>query len=161
MIKAICFFFAMQLVNVILNTLKTCVIAKGNKVWASVISGICFGFYTFVVFYTAKDFMNLWAKAGITVVTNLIGTYFSMWLLEKLQKDKLWEIVANVKYEEQKDEIQKNLNESKMCYNIVKNNKGYTFYIYSQNQNESAIIKKVLDNSNAKYFVHSEEVKLK
>lgn len=153
--KFIAFFFLIQLINVILNTLRTCITAKGNKIAATIVTSICYGFYTFVIVYTANDY-SVWVKAAITVVSNLIGVYFSMWLLEKIKKDKLWEIVVHTK--QNIDSDLKNENVHYYTNNCLDNT--YVYHIFSENQKKSTVIKKILDNKNLSYIVHEQNVKL-
>ena len=85
----IIFYLGVQLINVILNTFKTIITARGSMIPAAVINALTFGFYTIVVALTA-DISNLWVNMAITIFANFIGVCFSIWLLNKLRKDKLW-----------------------------------------------------------------------
>ena len=158
MVKFIIVFFVVQIVNVILNTIKTCVTAKGQKLSASIINAICFGFYTFVIVLTADEF-NVWVKAAITVITNLIGVYFSLWLLEKIKKDKLWVITATAKDDEWV-EIKAKFDANSIQYNWIFLNKGIAFTIYSYSQKESTIIKNILLSYNTKFTAIEQNAKL-
>lgn len=156
-------FFVIQLVNVVLNTLKTIITAKGKKIPAAIINALTFGFYAIVVVLTAQ-YENLWITVGVTIVTNLIGVYGSIWVLDKLRKDKLWEITATVATKEQKTQMCCALFEKEIMYNVgeVHNIRAleYVFHIYCPTQKESAEVKKILTTYNAKYIVHEENVKL-
>jgi hypothetical protein len=88
-------FFVCQLINVALNTAKTIIMHKEEKVSSSLINAITFGFYAIIVVMTASA-LPLWITIVITIITNLIGVYLSMWILEKFKKDSLWEITATV-----------------------------------------------------------------
>ena len=159
MVQFIIFFFIIQLINVVLNTLRTCITASGKKFLATIITSICYGFYTIVIVYTAGD-MNLWVKVIITIITNLIGVYASMTFLEKMRKDKLWEIVATIP-KSFSQSIVKELDDNNISYSSIYDNKDrLVLHIYSQNQKTSMCIKKILNNYNAKYIVHEENVRL-
>lgn len=155
----ILFYLGVQLVNVVLNTLKTIITARASKIPAAIINSLTFGFYTLVVALTA-DMSNLWVNMVITVVANLIGVYYSIWLLEKLRKDKLWEITATIK--ENFIEIAKNsLSNEKIPFTCIQDStRHYILHIYSSSQRQSEIIKIILINCQAKYIVHQEEVRL-
>lgn len=159
----IALFFVCQLINVGLNTAKTIIMHKEEKISSSVINAITFGFYTIIVVMTASS-LPLWITIIITVVTNLIGVYASMWLLDKLKKDSLWEIVATITNENGKvfEEIEWEMCINKISYNSSKTNRQNerVFRIYSKNQKESTIIKAMLDKYNALYIVHEEKVRL-
>lgn len=159
MVQFIIFFFIIQLINVILNTLRTCITASGKKFLATIVTSICYGFYTIVIVYTAGD-MNLWIKVIITIITNLIGVYASMTFLEKVKKDRLWEIVATIPtlYSQKIIEI---LDKEEISYSsIFDNNNRLILHIYSPNQKTSMRIKEILNNHSAKYIVHEEKVRL-
>lgn len=159
MVQFIIFFFIIQLINVVLNTLRTCITASGKKFLATIVTSICYGFYTIVIVYTAGD-MNLWIKVIITIITNLIGVYASMTFLEKIRKDKLWEIVATIPtlYSQKIIEI---LDKENISYSsIFDNNNRLILHIYSPNQKTSMRIKEILNNHSAKYIVHEEKVRL-
>ena len=155
----IIFYLGVQLVNVILNTFKTIITARGSMIPAAMINALTFGFYTIVVALTA-DMSNLWVNVAITIFANFVGVCFSFWLLKKLQKDKLWEIVATIK-KCNDYKVANNLHDELIPYTMVKDSTNHTiFHIYSANQKQSEIIKKILQKYNAKYIVHQEEVRL-
>lgn len=157
-------FTVCQLINVALNTAKTIIMHKEEKISSSIINAITFGFYAIIVVMTASA-LDLWITIVITTATNLVGVYGSMWVLEKFKKDKLWEIVATVQGKKELQylimtfEYETNFS---ISYNYTATNKNneYVFHIYSKNQKESVFIKKELDCVNAKYIVHEEKVKL-
>lgn len=155
-------FFVCQLINVALNTIKTIVMHKEEKVSSSLINAITYGFYAIIVVMTASA-LDLWITIVITIITNLIGVYVSMLVLEKLKKDSLWEIVATLKFEKEKiARFAESLTDIGVSFNMVDNwNQTETIlHIYSKSQSESAKIKTLLDLYGAKYIVHEERVKL-
>jgi hypothetical protein len=84
-------FTALQLVNVILNTLKTLIMAKKDSVHASaVINAVTFGFYTAIVKQIAG--LPLEITITVTIITNIIGVYITYWIMKKVKKDSLWKI---------------------------------------------------------------------
>ena len=157
-------FFICQLINVALNTAKTIIMYRENKISSSIINAVTYGFYAIIVVMTASA-LPLWLTILITFITNLIGVYGSMWLLDRFKKDSLWEIVATVQNTEM-DNYKQFLNliftREQISFNCMETNmKGeYVYHIYSENQKQSTIIKKALSGTNAKYIVHEEKVKL-
>ena len=155
-------FTVCQLINVALNTAKTIIMHKEEKVSSSVINAVTYGFYAIIVVMTASA-LPLWITIVITALTNLIGVYGSMWLLNRWKKDSLWEIVATVKFD--KDTLNRLtvfLKANQISFNMIDTwDKSETiFYIYSKGQEQSALIKRNLDRENAKYIVHEEKVRL-
>jgi hypothetical protein len=155
-------FVICQFINVALNTAKTIIMHKEEKISSSIINAITYGFYAIIVVMTASA-LPLWITIIITIITNLIGVYGSMWLLDRFKKDSLWEIVATVK-RQHLEEIREYLNVCKIShnYNLIDNyeNSKVVFRIYSENQQQSTETKFILDKYNAKYIVHEERVKL-
>lgn len=156
-------FFICSLINVILNTLKTIIMHKEQKVSSTIINAITYGFYAIIVVMTASA-LDLWITILITILANAIGVYGSMWLLEKFKKDSLWEITATIPNDKNDiDYVIEELEKENISFNMIYtfNEKEIIFHIYSKNQKESQIIKNLLDNMTyAKYIVHEERVKL-
>ena len=156
-------FFVCSLINVILNTLKTIIMHKEQKISSTIINAITYGFYAIIVVMTASA-LDLWITILITIVANAIGVYGSMWLLERFKKDSLWEITATIQNDKNDiDYIIEELEKENISFNIIYtfNEKETIFHIYSKNQKESQTIKNLLDNMTyAKYIVHEERVKL-
>lgn len=91
LLATIALFFGLQVINVILNSVKTLIMAKTDNAHMSAgINALTFGFYTLVVNQIAH--LDLWVTVPVTVVTNVIGVYLSYWLFRKLKKDSLWKI---------------------------------------------------------------------
>lgn len=154
-------FFICQLINVALNTIKTIIMHKEEKISSSIINALTYGFYAIIVVMTASA-LPLWITIVITVVTNLIGVYASMLILEKLKKDSLWEIVATVDGNAKIRQLTTALGNELIPFNMVSTYNGgeMIFHIYSENQKDSKYIKQELDKVNAKYIVHEERMKL-
>ena len=158
----IALFFVCQLINVGLNTAKTIIMHKEEKISSSIINAITFGFYAIIVVMTASA-LPLYITIIITVITNLVGVYASMWLLDKFKKDKLWEIVATITDTKCEHAVLYELDLSGISYNYVwtdSKDSVMVLTIYSENQKQSIIIKQILDKYNAKYIVHEEKVRL-
>ena len=156
-------FIICQLINVALNTIKTIIMHKEEKISSSIINAITYGFYAIIVVMTASA-LPLWITIIITIITNLIGVYGSMWLLERFKKDSLWEITATIDNTENYNlhYVIYSLKLVGISFNYMETSKidEYVFHIYSQNQNDSVLIKDILEQVKAKYIVHEERVKL-
>jgi hypothetical protein len=151
-----------QFINVALNTAKTIIMHKEEKISSSIINAITYGFYAIIVVMTASA-LPLWITIIITIITNLIGVYGSMWLLDRFKKDSLWEIKATVLANDNTYmKIENELFDNAIGYTCQETVGGaeYIFNIYSYNQKNSIIIKNILNKYNAKYIVHEERVKL-
>ena len=163
MAKLIIVFLILQVVYVILNTITSILKIKSGKIIASISSAVCYAFYVYVLIATATDSFAPYVKAGLVAITNFVGVYVSMWVLEKFKKDKLWEIVATIKHDKLEQALAM-LNETKVGFNYAPTDNNdkqeMVFRIYSKTQKESIAIKKILESVNAKYIVHEESVRL-
>ena len=144
-------FIILSIVNVIFSTVRSIVTIKGNKVTASFISGGYFAFYNIMLLYTVADF-PMWQKCVITFVCNVIGVFIVKFIEEKSRKDKLWKVEVTIPRAEASRLINY-LENSELSYNYVDINKYYLFNFYCPTQRQSAEVKKLLDNFDAKYFV--------
>ena len=88
-------FSVCSLLNVMLNTAKTIIMYKKQKLSSSVINAVTYGFYTVVVVLMAGEMPLIW-KIGLTAITNFIGVWISMVILQKIEKDKLWKVEATI-----------------------------------------------------------------
>jgi hypothetical protein len=86
-----------------------------------------------------------------------------MWILEKLKKDKLWKIEATIKDNQLDLEwLVDKFTTNKISFNMLTtwDNKEIIVNIYSKNQNESKVIKGLLDQVNAKYTIYEDSHRL-
>lgn len=145
-------FVVLNVVNVVIQTVKSIATIKCGSVSAAVINAIAYGLYTIVVVYTVCE-LPLWLKATVVAVANLVGVYIVKLLEEKKRKDKLWKVEATV-LRGHTEELHSLLDRVDIPHNYLENVGKYTlFNIYCETQKESALAKELLDKYNAKYFV--------
>ena len=144
-------FTVCSLVNVILSTMKTILTVRSTKVVASVINAVTYGFYAIVVKQLAS--LDLTVTVIVTIATNLIGVYLSMWLMDKMKKDCLWKISVTTKDKS----IVKKIENFDIEYTLspiqYKKETYYSIEIFSKNQKDSSIIKNILNEYKVKYNV--------
>lgn len=146
------FLFALcTAVNVILSTIKSILTVKGGKLSASFINALTYGFYSYVIVLTSADGMPIWLKMAITAVCNFVGVYLVKWIEEKARKDKLWKVELTVptKYT---NTIDFDLHDVPHSY-IELSDKHTLFNFYCATQKESAKVKAIANQYEAKYFV--------
>ena len=138
-------------VNVILSTIKSILTVKGGKLSASFINALTYGFYSYVIVLTSADGMPIWLKMAITAICNFIGVYLVKWIEEKARKDKLWKVELTVptKYT---NIIDFDLHDVPHSY-IKLSDKHTLFNFYCATQKESAKVKSIASQYEAKYFV--------
>ena len=142
-------FFLCSLINVILSTCKTVLTVKASKGVATLINACTYGFYAIVVKQLAS--FDLIYTVSITIITNIIGVYVSLWALEKFSKDKLWKIEVTIptQYLEEVDIELTNIPHSY----IYLSEKHTLFNFYCSTQQESTKVKEIVNKYDAKYFV--------
>jgi ATP-dependent protease Clp ATPase subunit len=136
------------------------VLIKGHK-WATIIANtIYFGVYT-AVLKQLTTIDNLWVLVIVTMVANFIGTWIGIEVTEKLRKADLWTINTVVKAEYLKD-YKKALNEANIKYISYQTtwDECSAVDIFSETRAESKTIKKILEQFNVKYSIHTSHKKL-
>lgn len=152
--KTIIIFSIMTLVNVILGTAKSILTIKASRGTAAIINAIAYGFYAMVIKQMVAVDLN--TVLVVTVLANLVGVYFSMWLLDKFKKDVFWKVTV-IPENSQFKRIRRELVENGLGFNEYKI---YTKYgeqmaldIFSANQLASSQIKKILSEGKVKYHI--------
>ena len=132
-------FILLQIINVILSTIKSIILIKGYK-WASILANtIYFGVYTAVLKQlTMID--NIWSLIIITMLANFFG----------------WTIATVVKKEYLKD-YKKALNDAKIKYISYQTtwDECAAIDIFSENRSQSKVIKDILIKFKAKYSIQT------
>ena len=153
-------YLVLQVVYVILNTVTNIAKIKCSKLIASLTSAVCYGFYVIVVVATASN-QPIWVKMFLTAITNVIGVYVGMWVMEKLRKDKLWKIEITIRDAIEAYQFENTLREKDISFNsVVCENNDIILNVYSKSQKESEIIKKALaGTTTAKYIIHQSDLR--
>ena len=151
-IKLLITFILLNITNVIIQTIKSLVTVKCGKTMAALVNAVAYGLYTIVVIYTVCN-LPLYLKALIVAICNLIGVYVVKLIEERARRDKLWKVETTVSAE-YTENLCSVLNYSHIPYNYILNIGKYTiFNIYCETQRESVVVKRILEQYNAKYFV--------
>lgn len=150
-------FIILNVVNVIIQTVKSIATIKCGAFAAAVVNALAYGLYTVVVVYMNADGLGILWKAMIIGVANLIGVYVVKVVEIKKRKDRLWKVEATVP-RTRITVLDSELTEHHISHNyIVANNYG-VFSCYCPTQKESEIVKEILTRYEAKYFVSESKV---
>lgn len=106
-------FFIIQTIYVSLNTV--CAIGKIKfKPWVTaVLSAITYGLYAYVTIMVVMEDIPIWLKVILTAIVNFIAVFFSMNFVEKVRKQKRWDITVKApSYDKETDELLVELFES-------------------------------------------------
>ncbi len=151
-------FIGLNILNVIIQTVKSIATIKCGKLIAALVNAIAYGLYTVVVVYMMCD-LTLLTKALIIGGCNLVGVYVVKLIEEKMRRDKLWKIETTVKYW-CADNFMEALKVLNISYNSLKceNEEDIILNIYAKNQKESKAIKELAKRYGAKYFVSETKI---
>ena len=150
MTQLLTLFIVLSILNVILNTIKSIVTVKGSPLVASLVNGLTFFVYTYVIIFTNCE-LNMHLKAIITAVVNIIGVYVVKLIEEKARKDKLWKIEMTIPTQ-YTTAVDFDLADSPHNY-IKLSDKHTLFNFYCATQKETIKVKEIVNQYGAKYFI--------
>lgn len=155
--KVLVLFVVMNVLNVIIQTMKSIATIKCGKLTAAIINAVAYGLYTYIIILTNCD-LPLLAKCLIVAGANFFGVFTVKFIEEKARKDKLWKIEATIN-RDKTEKLYADLKNANISTNYILIDDKYTvFNIYSETQADSIKVKKLLDFYNAKYFVSETKV---
>jgi hypothetical protein len=141
------YFFLISLINVILSSTKSiCTVRYGRGI--NVLTNVvAYSFYTIVVKQTAD--LPLEITVISTAIANALGVWLSYFILDLIQKDRLWkiEVVVDKMYTE---EIHKEL--SNIPHNFVDIGPRSLFNFYCSTRDETSKVTKYCKQHNGKFF---------
>lgn len=144
-------FCILNVLNVIIQTVKSIVTIKCGKVSAALVNAIAFGLYTVVLVYMNCD-LALWQKVIVVATANLIGVYVVKYIEEKSRKDALWKIEFSIKNGYEKAVLEE-LSINDLSYSKLEFDHYITFAVYAATQEQSNIVRNIIKKYNAKYFI--------
>lgn len=150
-------FIVLNVLNVIIQTVKSIATVSWGKIGASVTNALAYGLYTIVVVYMNADGLGLFWKALIIGVANLVGVYVVKLVEEKGRKDKLWKVEATITIENRMF-LHNELNTMGISHNFLLSGKYVIFNCFCSTQKESLIVKELLAKYKAKYFVSESKI---
>lgn len=151
-------FITIQILNVIISTIKSILTINGSKLTAAIINAVSYTFANIVTkLLTQQPFeIIIWT----TLLTNLIGVYSAKWLMEKTKKERLWTIMATLRGHN-KEAIEKNLQKRSIQYTLIPaENDRWFANIFSHSKAESAMIREILQSENIKHTVIENDAQL-
>ena len=148
-------FIILNIVNVIIQTVKSLATVKCGKSAAALVNAVAYGLYTVVLVYTVCD-LPLWLKVIVVGLCNLVGVFVVKFAEEKARKDKLWKVEATIPNQDifpENDDCLIELRNANIPMNYIDINKYILVNCYCATQAESKVVKEILNKHNAKYFV--------
>lgn len=145
-------FIVLNIVNVIIQTVKSLATVKCGKGVAALVNALAYGLYTIVTVYMLCE-LDLWLKAGVVAVCNLIGVWLVKYFEEKARKDKLWKVEMTVR-DYHTERLASTLKDLDIPFNYIESVGKYTiFNVYCATQKQSATVKGIGNECRAKFFV--------
>lgn len=150
-------FIIFNIINVVIQTIKSICTIKCNKWIAAIVNAIAYGLYTYIIFITSDDSIGLWFKIVTVALANLIGVFSVKYFEEKKRKDKLWKVEVTIPVEE-KEQMIEDCKYYHFSYNYIDIEKYAIFNFYCATQKDSQNVKCLLKSYNAKYFVAESKI---
>lgn len=155
--KLLIIFIVLNVINVIIQTVKSIATVKSGKLAAALVNALAYGLYTVVVVYMMCD-LPLLTKAGIIALCNLVGVYAVKWLEEKTRKAKLWKVETSILNTDAAN-VRELLTSARLSFNFIEGvGKYIVFNIFCHTEQESLAVKEILKKYNAKYFVSESKI---
>lgn len=149
-------FIILNIVNVVIQTIKSIATIKSGKLVASVVNAVAYGLYTVVVIFMNIEGLGILWKAIIIGLANLIGVYVVKYFEERARKDKLWRVTMTIPTE-YLVAVDFDLRSVPHSY-IRLSDKHTVFDFYCPTQEESKKVKEIANQYGAKYFVAESKV---
>ena len=153
--KLLILFIVMNVLNVIIQTVKSIATIKCGKTAAAAINALAYGLYTYIIVLTNCE-LPLLAKCLIVASANFVGVWVVKFFEQKARKDKLWKIEVTIPTE-YTTAVDFDLQTVPHSY-ITISNKHTLFNFYCATQKESAKVKDIVGQYGAKYFVAESKV---
>lgn len=150
------FFIIINVVNVVLQTIKSLLTTKGNKWAAAIGNAVAFGLYTVLLVYMNCE-LSLAAKVIIVGGCNFVGVFVVKFVEEKMQKDRLWEVRLTIKADDGVA-LTKELKEQSISHNFQIIDRWAVFNCYCPTKKESHIVRETAKNYNAKFFASEAKI---
>lgn len=143
-------FILLNVVNVIIQTFKSIATIRCGKWGAALVNALAYGLYTFVVIYMTVDGLNIWLKAGIIALANLVGVYVVKLIEEKREKEKLWKVEMAVPHN-RTGWVRVKLAEANIPHNFVTVGQYTMFNCYCYTKSDTSKVKNIGKEIEAKF----------
>lgn len=152
-------FIVLNVVNVVIQTVKSIITINGTKWSASIVNAVAYGLYTIVVVFMSAEGLGLFWKAVIIGLANLIGVYVVKLIEEKNRKDKLWLVKITVPMNNF-EKIKQELNIHNISFNYYNLTKYFVIDSYCETQKETTLVLKICKKYDGKAFATENKLSL-
>lgn len=149
--KALWLFVVIQLVNVIISTIKSIVTVNGSRKNASIINAISYTFGAVITKLLTQQSFEV--AIIVTFITNLLGVWIGKYIMDKRKPENLWTVNATVRSKE-KSALEKALLHRGIQFILLPaENDRYLYTIFARSKAESALLEDILKNFDVKYHI--------
>jgi len=143
-----------QLINVILSTFKSIILVKGTKNTATIVNTISYTIGAFITALIGSVVKNVWLTIIVTFVTNLVGVWVGLTVVEKMKKVRVWKISATCSKEDW-EALRKEMINAKVRFMPYETPwlEKIPFDVYSYSKEESKILSNIFKSYKVKYFI--------
>lgn len=144
-------FAIIQVVNVILSTVRSILTVNGSKLTASLVSSISYTIGAIITKMVTQQ--NFEVIIVVTFMTNLIGVYVAKLILEKTKKERIWTVTATLR-PDTKDLVEGELLKRGVKFTLCPAlNDRFLISIFSYSRGESTIVKEIMDKNQIKFTI--------
>lgn len=149
MLKLFILFTVLNIINVVLQTVKSIVTITAGKWTSAFVNAIAYGLYQVILVYSVCE-LPLWQKVLVVALANFVGVFIVKYFEEKGQKEKLWKIELTIptKY---RYVVDTSLNAIPHSYMVI-TDKHTLFNIYCDTKEQSKIVKDIATRYDGKTF---------
>lgn len=146
--KLLIIFIVMNILNVIIQTVKSIATIKCGKGTAAIVNAIAYGLYTYIVVLMVCE-LPLLLKCVIVGGANLIGVWLVKFFEEKGRKDKMWKLELAIP-KTKAVAVNTMLNEKEIPHNYTVVGKWVMFNCYCATQEDTHNAKMICKKHNGK-----------
>ena len=143
-------FIVMNVLNVIIQTVKSICTIKCGKAVAAIVNAVAYGLYTYIIVLTNCD-LPLLAKCLIVASANFVGVYVVKYFEEKARKDKVWLVKMTIPTEHA-EQAKYFLEQANIPFTYYDLNKYFVFDTFCETQVETATATKICSACCGKAF---------
>lgn len=129
-------FIFFNVLNVVIQTIKSIATIKCGKTMAAVVNAVAYGLYTYIIVLTTCE-LALWIKVIVVALANLIGVFVVKYVEEKKRKDRLWKVELAVPFRSATT-AENLIRENEISYNAVIVGDWVMFNTYCTTQKQSS-----------------------
>ena len=151
-------FIILNILNVIIQTVKSIATIKCGKGAAALVNAVAYGLYTVVTVYMMCE-LDLWLKALVVALANLVGVYVVKFFEEKSRKDKMWLVKMTIPIENA-ERVKYSLEKENIPFTYYDLNKYFVFDTFCETQKDTLTVTEICSKNLGKAFASENKLGL-